>query len=647
MSLFLLLLSTLLAPQDRQTQDRHVHSPRPAKVLPLPKEEGVFHFVVYGDRTGGPAEGIKVLEQAIRDTNLLGPDLVMTVGDLIQGYRNTRRWMGEMREYQSVMNKLDMRWFPVAGNHDVYWPRGPRGGHEKEYETHFGPLWYWFSHKNAAFIALYTDEGDPATGQKSFRRAEAQQMSQKQLSWLAETLAKVADKDHVFVFMHHPRWLEAYYPGTNWKKVHELLVKAGNVTAVFAGHIHRMTYAGVRDGIEYFSLATVGGGLPQDRFAAGGWLHHLNVVTVRKEGIKIAAIPVGAVMDPRDFSETRIADIDKLRRLHSAGGRILLDERGAAKGRLAYELMNPASRSIEVTLSPAADGPNWHFSPSHLHFEIEPGASARPSFFYSRGPAGFEPFPLPELSVSIAYDEPATRIVLPERRLPIQLGLTALPVALLEAGPVNAAVRLSGRGQCVRIDPASLDLGQGAFTVEAWMKARELGGSRALLAKTESSEFSIFVSEGRPRFDVHLDGRYVQASGKEGSLETGKWYHLAGVYDGAELRLYVNGKLAGRSAGRGTRTQNRLPFYVGADPDGRGVPTSFFAGEVDEVRISRVARYQGASFVPAPRHEPDADTLLLLHLDRELGPFVVDHSPRRAHGMSLGRARYVPAALGQ
>ena len=50
-----------------------------AKTLALPSDEEVFHFVVFGDRTGGPAEGIEVLAQAIEETNLLDPDLVMTV----------------------------------------------------------------------------------------------------------------------------------------------------------------------------------------------------------------------------------------------------------------------------------------------------------------------------------------------------------------------------------------------------------------------------------------------------------------------------------------------------------------------------------------------------------------------------------------
>ncbi|MEZ6164979.1 MAG: hypothetical protein R3B67_11140 [Phycisphaerales bacterium] len=37
-----------------------------------------------------------------------------------------------------------------------------------------------------------------------------------------------------------------------------MLVEAGNVAAVFAGHIHYMRYDGKRDGIEYVSLTTGG-----------------------------------------------------------------------------------------------------------------------------------------------------------------------------------------------------------------------------------------------------------------------------------------------------------------------------------------------------------------------------------------------------
>ena len=67
------------------------------QLLKLPKEDDAFGFVVFGDRTGGPPEGMKVLAQAVADTNLLDPDLVMTVGDLVNGYNDTPEWMAKTR----------------------------------------------------------------------------------------------------------------------------------------------------------------------------------------------------------------------------------------------------------------------------------------------------------------------------------------------------------------------------------------------------------------------------------------------------------------------------------------------------------------------------------------------------------------------
>jgi len=88
---------------------------------------------------------------------------------------------------------------------------------------------------------------------------------------------------------------------------------------------------------------------------------------------------------------------------------------------------------------------------------------------------------------------------------------------------------------------------------------------------------------------------------------------------------------------------NEHPFYLGADPDRRGTPNRFFSGKIDEVRVSKVARYTGDGYDMPLRHEPDNDTILLLHMDKTLGVFHPDQSARSAHGVAVGEgARLMP-----
>ena len=614
-----------------------------AKRLAPPVPKDGFQFIVYGDRTGGVPAGLKVLEQAVVDTNLLDPDLVMTVGDLIQGYNETPQWLEQADEFKAIMKRLSMKWYPVAGNHDIYY-RGkkpvPPGHHEANYETHFGPLWYSFKHKNAGFVVLYSDEGDPQTNKKTFSVGALQNMSKEQLAFLDQALKDLADQDHVFVFLHHPRWIGGSYTGCNWDEVHTRLKDAGNVSAVFAGHIHRMRYEGPIDGIEYYALATTGGSLPNDTQVPGvGSLHHFNIVTVRPETISVATLPVGEVMDPKQFTPEFLRMVDQARglRWQQTTPNVMVDTDGETQGEVTMKLTNTTNLKLQWTGSfdDNALRSGWRSSLDHQHGLLEPGETAELSFLvqYESGPESSKAWPKVNLETRVFTKSAA--VDLPMIATPLKLKLS--PSAQPQADPkTNQALVINGPSTAVQIDSNLINIApESPLTLEAWFKPTAANDAVGAIAKTESSEYAFFFNDNKIQFDINIEGRYISPKAPL-PLPLNKWSHVAGVFDGQQAMLFINGKQVAAVPAKGRRKTNTLPLYLGADPNRSGQPSRPFTGLIDEIRLSNVARYQG-DFEPAERFQRDKNSVLLHHCDQSAGPFLLDDSGNGAHG-KLGSA---------
>ena len=120
---------------------------------------------------------------------------------------------------------------------------------------------------------------------------------------------------------------------------------------------------------------------------------------------------------------------------------------------------------------------------------------------------------------------------------------------------------------------------------------------------------------------------YYYGSSSESSVSSSwtpsanTWYHVAVCRDGADLRLFVDGSQLGSTHDISTRDlhDSGYDLKVGALTNTGGSITGSVDGYLDEVRISRTARYT-TTFTPSTTEfTDDINTALLVHGDQKEG----------------------------
>ena len=132
--------------------------------------------------------------------------------------------------------------------------------------------------------------------------------------------------------------------------------------------------------------------------------------------------------------------------------------------------------------------------------------------------------------------------------------------------------------------------GMGGLTIEAWVKPNNVAGSGIVskwsnwTAGTGGSYILWQSSLGNVGWGVITETSTANFFDTP-VLQPDQWYHLVGVYDGLQIRLYVNGTQTGTPKSiTGKIASTDDPCYIGR------YTTPYMNGTIDEVRISNTSR---------------------------------------------------------
>ena len=144
------------------------------------------------------------------------------------------------------------------------------------------------------------------------------------------------------------------------------------------------------------------------------------------------------------------------------------------------------------------------------------------------------------------------------------------------------------------------------------------------------------VNQGWWAFWVGVGGRsgYVRPKARE-SIPVGLRQHIAGVWDGHEASLFVDGVLQERKPAPANQVQlalTAMPFYIGADPAGGYDVRELFNGTIESIRFSRAILY-GADFTPPSELTDVEGTVALFDLRYDEGDYAFDRSGNGNHAI--------------
>jgi hypothetical protein len=153
------------------------------------------------------------------------------------------------------------------------------------------------------------------------------------------------------------------------------------------------------------------------------------------------------------------------------------------------------------------------------------------------------------------------------------------------AGQANSAYCFDGDDYIHVPSSASLKSPTTALSVAAWVFVGQwYAGYAAVCTKSNDAAFAQYgyaLYQFNRQVFLEVHGSYVQI-GSGTAFETGRWYHVAYTWDGATVRLYVDGALTASTPLVRTPQTDERPLVIGKHTPG---DTEHLNGRLDQLRI--------------------------------------------------------------
>ncbi|HIF56362.1 MAG TPA: metallophosphoesterase [Gemmatimonadetes bacterium] len=270
--------------------------------------EDKFTFAIFSDLNGGERQ--RVFEVAVEQLSLLRPELILSVGDLIEGgTEDETQLVKEWDSFDERAAQVVAPVFRVGGNHDL-----TNEVMRQVWETRYGTRYYHFIYKNVLFLALDSEDYTPermreiyqaradalSVGAEDPERAQEMKYYQmpermtgeigpEQARYFVDVLDDYPDVRWTLLFMHKPVWQNEDEP--DFAAIEAAL--SNRPYTLFNGHLHTYSHT-IRNSRDYIMLGTTGGSQSSSSEMS---FDHVTLVTMTADGPSIANIRLDGILD--------------------------------------------------------------------------------------------------------------------------------------------------------------------------------------------------------------------------------------------------------------------------------------------------------------------------------------------------------------